>query len=89
MNQEDEDIDALEAELQYDYEIGEIFKTQVIANAVDWFTGKAHEYIELEDDEDEDDGEFEYSEDGDDSEECQEESDEEVESRPMEHKKNF
>jgi nucleosome assembly protein 1-like 1 len=47
----------LQQQFQADFEIGDLLKDQVIANAVDWFTGKALE--EFQNFEDEDDEEFE------------------------------
>jgi nucleosome assembly protein 1-like 1 len=74
---DDEDLEALEGQLQLDYEIGEFFKDKLIPHAVDWFTGRALDFEEdgYEDDEelyedelDEDDDEEESSDDDDDDE---------------------
>ncbi|KAI9004243.1 hypothetical protein BC832DRAFT_79639 [Gaertneriomyces semiglobifer] len=50
---EDEEVDEdeledLDAMLEDDYEIGELFKEKIVPHAVDWFTGKALEYEEDE-----------------------------------------
>jgi len=40
-----QDVDPeLEQALEQDFELGEIFKSRLIKHAVDWFTGKALEY---------------------------------------------
>lgn len=70
---EDEDPEALEEQLQVDYELGEFIKDKLIPHAVDWFTGKALDYEEdayedLDEDEfdDEDDEDAEDDDDDDD-----------------------
>jgi len=70
---EDEDIEEEELGeiLENDYELGEVIKTQIIPNAVMWFTGEVPQ-IEMSDDEGEDDGE---DGDEDDEEEDEEEED--------------
>lgn len=82
---EDEDDDAssdIEERLELDYQLGEDIKEKLIPRAIDWFTGEALAFEELEDfDEedgydDEDDEDDDLSEDRDDDEE--EESDDEV-----------
>lgn len=78
---ESEDIDELENRLQMDYEIGELIKEQIVPNAVDWFTGKALEYAELED-EDDYFGEEGYDEEDEDNEDEEEESDDEAPRNP-------
>lgn len=81
---EDEDDDAssdIEERLELDYQLGEDIKEKLIPRAIDWFTGEALAFEELEDfDEedgydDEDDEDDDLSEDRDDDEE--EESDDE------------
>lgn len=44
---EEIDADSLEASLQTDFELGDIFRTKVIPNAVEWYTGKALEYEDM------------------------------------------
>ena len=63
------DDEELEDKLEVDFEIGEIFKSQIIPNAVQWFTGEAAEYSydeeseeEVPIDEDEEDEEYEFEE---------------------------
>lgn len=79
---EDDDVaDDVEERLELDYQLGEDIKEKLIPRAIDWFTGEALQYEEVDDDleegdfEDEDDEEDDdLSEDRDD----EEESDEEV-----------
>ena len=73
--------DEIEERLELDYQLGEDIKEKLIPRAIDWFTGEALQYEELDEDleegdfEDEDDEEEDdLSEDRDD----EEESDEEV-----------
>ncbi|KAJ3014801.1 hypothetical protein HKX48_004929 [Thoreauomyces humboldtii] len=47
---DEDELDELDHQLEADYEIGEIIKDKLIPRAVDWFTGKALEY---EDDDEE------------------------------------
>lgn len=72
----DEQAEELEARMEADFEMGEIFKTKIVAHALDWFTGDALEMEENFDDfEDEDD--HEHSDGcGCDDEEGEEDSDE-------------
>ena len=54
---EEIDTESLEASLQTDFELGDIFRTKIIPNAVEWYTGKALEYEDMffsEDDYDDD-----------------------------------
>lgn len=79
---DDDDNDAssdIEDRLELDYQLGEDIKEKLIPRAIDWFTGEALAYEEIEDldedgledeDEDEDD---DLSEDRDDDEEESEE----------------
>lgn len=82
---DDEDADELEARLHMDYELGEILKEHIVPNAVDWYTGEALEYAELEDDEDYYDDELEEDEDDFDEEEDEESEEEEEEATPRRH----
>ena len=79
---EDEEIpDDIEERLELDYQLGEDIKEKLIPRAIDWFTGEALQFEELDDDleegdfEDDDDEEDDEVSDGRDDEE---ESDEEV-----------
>lgn len=67
--------------MELDYQLGEDIKEKLIPRAIDWFTGEALAFEELDDFEDEDayedDDEDDLSEDRDDDEE-EEESDDEV-----------
>ena len=82
---EDEDVaEDVEERLELDYQLGEDIKEKLIPRAIDWFTGKALQFEEVDEEleegdfEDEDDEEDDdVSEDRDD----EDESDEEV-SRP-------
>lgn len=75
---EEDDDDAasdIEERLELDYQLGEDIKEKLIPRAIDWFTGEALQFEELDDDmeegdfEDEDDEEDDASEDHDDDEE--------------------
>ena len=80
---EDEEIDEdIEDRLELDYQLGEDIKEKLIPRAIDWFTGEALAFEELDDDDelesggfDDDDDEDDLSDDHDDEEE---ETDEEV-----------
>lgn len=79
----DDDDDAasdIEERLELDYQLGEDIKEKLIPRGIDWFTGEALAFEELDDIEDEqfdeDDDEDDLSEDRDDDEE--EESDDDV-----------
>ncbi len=70
----------IEERLELDYQLGEDIKEKLIPRAIDWFTGEALQYEELDEDldegdfEDEDDEEDDdLSEDRDDDEESEEE----------------
>ena len=80
---DDEDEEApedIEERLELDYQLGEDIKEKLIPRAIDWFTGEALQFEELDDDleegdfEDEDDEEDDdVSEDRDDDEESEDE----------------
>jgi nucleosome assembly protein 1-like 1 len=72
---DEEEAEGLDAKLEADYELGEEFKEKIIPHAVDWFTGKAlqfedlndeNDYYDEDEDEDEDDDDDEEEEDDDD-----------------------
>lgn len=66
-SEEEEDFEELEQELEQDYEIGDIIKSDIVPHAVHWFTGKALEdYYEGEGDNDGDYDDEEYDEEDDD-----------------------
>merc|ERR1712230_318566 len=80
----EEDDDAasdIEERLELDYQLGEDIKEKLIPRAIDWFTGEALQFEELDDDmeegdfEDEDDDEDDASEDHDDEEESDDDDD--------------
>jgi nucleosome assembly protein 1-like 1 len=79
------DPDELEEQLQLDYDLGDIIKSQVVPMAADWFTGKALEYADYDeeedydysDEEDEEDSEEEDDDESDDSDESEDESEDE------------
>ncbi|RKP10629.1 hypothetical protein THASP1DRAFT_12580, partial [Thamnocephalis sphaerospora] len=50
---EDEEQEDLDARLEADYELGEEFKERIIPHAVDWFTGKALQYENMDMDDEE------------------------------------
>ncbi|KAI6709140.1 hypothetical protein JHW43_008330 [Diplocarpon mali] len=81
---EEDDDDAasdIEERLELDYQLGEDIKEKLIPRAIDWFTGEALQFEELDDDieegdfEDEDDEEDDASEDHDDDEESDDDDD--------------
>lgn len=49
---DEEEAEGLDAKLEADYEMGEEFKDKIIPHAVDYFTGKALQYGDYDDDED-------------------------------------
>ncbi|GAA5803122.1 hypothetical protein EDC94DRAFT_560063 [Helicostylum pulchrum] len=73
---DEEEAEGLDAKLEADYEMGEEFKEKLIPHAVDFFTGKALEYEDYEEesdfeddfltDEDNEDGDEEEDDDDDD-----------------------
>ncbi|KAH8664324.1 hypothetical protein BX600DRAFT_436878 [Xylariales sp. PMI_506] len=80
----DDDEDAasdIEERLELDYQLGEDIKEKLIPRAIDWFTGEALAFEELEEfdenefDEDEDEDEDDFSDDRDEDEEESEEDD--------------
>lgn len=89
-NDDEEDVASdVEEHLELDYQLGEDIKEKLIPRAIDWFTGEALQFEELDEDleegnfEDEDDEEDDdASEDRDDD----EESDEEVRWPTASHK---
>jgi len=77
---EDDGVSDIEERLELDYQLGEDIKEKLIPRAIDWFTGEALAYEELEEDdepefEDEDDEDDEDEEEHDDDEESDEEDD--------------
>ncbi|TVY85197.1 putative nucleosome assembly protein [Lachnellula suecica] len=81
---DDDDDDAasdIEERLELDYQLGEDIKEKLIPRAIDWFTGEALQFEELDDDmeegdfEDEDDEEDDESEDHDDEDESDDDDD--------------
>ncbi|CZT05784.1 probable nucleosome assembly protein [Rhynchosporium agropyri] len=81
---EEDDDDAasdIEERLELDYQLGEDIKEKLIPRAIDWFTGEALQFEELDDDmeegdfEDEDDEEDDVSDDHDDEEESDDDDD--------------
>jgi nucleosome assembly protein 1-like 1 len=76
----DTDQDAssdIEDRLEFDYQLGEDIKEKLIPRAIDWFTGEALQFEEIDDDMEE--GEFD-DEDEDDDDEGSEDRDDEDES---------
>ncbi|KAK3169442.1 hypothetical protein OEA41_008825 [Lepraria neglecta] len=68
----------VEERLELDYQLGEDIKEKLIPRAIDWFTGEALQFEEVDDDLAE--GDFEDEDDEDDDEEGSEERDDEEES---------
>lgn len=85
--QDDDDASSdIEERLELDYQLGEDIKEKLIPRAIDWFTGEALQYENLEDF---DEGEFEDEDDEDDDDDQSDrdeddESDEEVRRCPIE-----
>ena len=79
---EDEDVaEDVEERLELDYQLGEDIKEKLIPRAIDWFTGEALQFEEL--DEDLEEGDFEDEDDEEDDDvsddrDDEDESDEEV-----------
>ncbi|KJZ75509.1 hypothetical protein HIM_04972 [Hirsutella minnesotensis 3608] len=81
--EEDEAVSDIEERLELDYQLGEDIKEKLIPRAVDWFTGEALAYEEVEDDDlepgdfedDDEDDEDDMSEDHDDEEDSDEDDD--------------
>jgi len=75
--EEDEDTASdIEDRLELDYQLGEDIKEKLIPRAIDWFTGEALAYEEL----DEEDIEDEFDEDDDEDDDLSEDHDDEDES---------
>jgi nucleosome assembly protein 1-like 1 len=75
----DEDDDAssdIEDRLELDYQLGEDIKEKLIPRAIDWFTGEALAFEELEDDLEEGDFDDEDDEEDDDLSEDRDDEDE-------------
>ena len=65
--------------MELDYQLGEDIKEKLIPRAIDWFTGEALQFEELEDDDEEDmEDEDDEEDDEEDDREDDEESDDEV-----------
>jgi nucleosome assembly protein 1-like 1 len=75
-NEDDETASDIEERLELDYQLGEDIKEKLIPRAIDWFTGEA---LQFENIDDFDEGEFE-DDDDDDDEDDDDERDEEDES---------
>lgn len=79
--EEDEDAASdIEERLELDYQLGEDIKEKLIPRAIDWFTGEALQFEELDDDleegdfeDEEDEEDDDLSEDRDDDEESEDE----------------
>ena len=78
--EEDDDISSdIEERLELDYQLGEDIKEKLIPRAIDWFTGEALQFEELDDeDEEEMEDEDDDEDDEDDDKDEDEESDDEV-----------
>ncbi len=81
--EEEDAASDVEERLELDYQLGEDIKEKLIPRAIDWFTGEALQFEEVDDDLEEGDFEDEDDEEDDDASEDrddEEESDEEVRS---------
>jgi hypothetical protein len=74
---EDDAASDIEERLELDYQLGEDIKEKLIPRAIDWFTGEALQYENLEDF---DEGEFEDEDDEDDEELSDDDRDDDDES---------
>lgn len=81
--EEDEQDDDLDERLELDYNIGEDIKEKLIPRAIDWYTGAALEYEEIDEDDLPADYDDEFSEDDDeDEDEDEDEDDDEQSDKP-------
>ncbi|KZV90706.1 NAP-domain-containing protein [Exidia glandulosa HHB12029] len=76
-DRDEEELEELEDRLALDYQIGEDFKERIIPRAIDFFTGKALDYEDFDED-DEDDYEDLDEDDEDDDEDSEADSDDDV-----------
>ncbi|KAH6595187.1 hypothetical protein BASA50_005980 [Batrachochytrium salamandrivorans] len=85
-DEEDEDnemnFEEFDERIQLDYEIGETIKEKLIPKAIDWFTGKALEYEDDEDEYDDEDGFEEGFDEDDEEDDDDEESSDAAVARP-------
>ncbi|CEP17125.1 hypothetical protein [Parasitella parasitica] len=72
---DEDEAEGLDAKLEADYEMGEEFKEKIIPHAVDFFTGKALDYEDYEEDDFEDDFPSDDDEEDDDEEDDDEDDD--------------
>lgn len=79
---DDAAVSDVEERLELDYQLGEDIKEKLIPRAIDWFTGEALQFEEL--DEDDDEGDFE-DDDDDDEDDLSEDRDDEDESEEEVH----
>lgn len=78
--EDDEDVASdIEERLQLDYELGEDIKEKLIPRAIDWFTGEALQYEELDDQFDEGDFDDDDEDDDDDDDDDDRRSDNDLE----------
>lgn len=85
---EDDASSDVEERLELDYQLGEDIKEKLIPRAIDWFTGEALQFEELDEEPEEGDFEDEDDEEDDDLSEDrddEDESDEEVGSECIRH----
>jgi len=81
--EEDEENDDLDERLELDYNIGEDIKEKLIPRAIDWYTGAALEYEEIDEDDLPADYDEDYSdEDDEDEDEDEDEDDDEQSDKP-------
>jgi nucleosome assembly protein 1-like 1 len=77
--EEDEQDDDLDERLELDYNIGEDIKEKLIPRAIDWYTGAALEYEEIDEDDLPADYDEEYSDEEDDDEDDDDEDEDDDE----------
>ncbi|CEP16221.1 hypothetical protein [Parasitella parasitica] len=79
---DDEEAEGLDAKLEADYEMGEEFKDKIIPHAVDYFTGKALQYEDFDEEEDFDDEYYEDEDQDDDDDDEDDDDDDDDDSAP-------
>lgn len=73
-SEDEEDVEELEQELEADYEMGDIIKSELIPNAIHWFTGKALEFGDYDNYFEDEEDDQEYSDEDSEDEESDDDS---------------
>jgi len=87
-SEDEEDAEELQQELEADYQMGDLIKSEIVPNAIHWFTGKALDYADYEDyfegEEGSDEEDSEEEDSGEDSEDdSEDDSEEEPAAKPV------